>query len=74
MTNIRMLWHDECTAIDRGRALTTSLLVLALTASAMAYFDARDDLYERMSHKRKFAALTTVVPETAPTHFEGRPA
>jgi hypothetical protein len=66
MTNIRMLWHDECTAIDRDRALTTSLLVLALTTAAIAYFDARDGLYERMSHKRKLALLTTVVTDATP--------
>lgn len=64
MSNIRMLWRDDGSAIDRGRALTTSVLVLALTAAAIGYIDARDEVYERLSHKRLFAALSPVASDT----------
>jgi hypothetical protein len=64
MSNIRMLWRDEGSGIDRGRAFTTSLLVLVLTAAAIGYIDARDEVYERLSHKRLFAALTPVASDT----------
>jgi hypothetical protein len=64
MPNIRMLWRDEGSSIDRGRALTTSVLVLALTAAAIGYIDARDEVYERLSHKRLFAALWPAAPDT----------
>jgi hypothetical protein len=66
MTTIRSLWHDEGSAIERDRALTSSVAILALAAAILAYFDARDDLYERLSHKKKFAGLPTVVAEIAP--------
>jgi hypothetical protein len=66
MTDIRKLWHDEGSAIERDRALTSSVAILALAAAILTYFDARDDLYERLSHKKKFAGLSTVVSEMAP--------
>jgi hypothetical protein len=64
MANIRTLWRDDGSAIDRGRALTTSLLVLALTAAAIGYIDARDEVYERLSHKRLFATLWPIASDT----------
>jgi uncharacterized membrane protein YhiD involved in acid resistance len=66
MTTIRNLWHDEGTGIACDRALTSAVAILVLAAAILTYLDARDELYERMSHKRKFVGLSTVVAEMAP--------
>jgi hypothetical protein len=66
MIDIRRLWRDDGSEIERDRVLTGSVLIFALAAASIAYFDARDDLYERLSHKKKFAALPAAVAEMAP--------
>jgi hypothetical protein len=65
MIDIPILWRSETSSIERDRAITTSLFALVLTAAGIAYFDARDDLYDRMNQKIKFAAITTVISENA---------